>query len=84
MRKYLLPFGFEKADLLLGKVFETEAPAEVSLESRKRRRKNNNNRLQKKVESRKRLTDVAFGEYSTRIEENTTRNDGTHWTNKGI
>lgn len=31
---YLLPFGFEKADLLLGEFFNTDAVAEVSLESR--------------------------------------------------
>ena len=54
MRKYLLPFGFEKADLLLEEVFKTEAVAEVSLESRKRRRKNNNKDYKRKVESRKR------------------------------
>ena len=52
MRKYLLPFGFEKADLLLEEVFETEAVAEVSLESRKRRN-NNNNKDYKLKKSRK-------------------------------
>ena len=31
---YLLPFGFEKADLLLGEFFNKDAVAEVSLESR--------------------------------------------------
>lgn len=71
MRKYLLPFGFEKADLLLGEVFETEAVAEVSLESRKRRNNNNNKDYKRKVESKKRLTDVHFGENNTRIGENT-------------
>lgn len=72
MRKYLLPFGFEKADLLLEEVFKTKALAEVSLESRKRR-KNNNKDYKRKVhvESRKRLTDVHFGENNTRIGENT-------------
>ena len=70
MRKYLLPFGFEKADLLLGEVFKTEAIPEVSLESRKRRN-NNNKDYKRKVESRKRLTDVHFGENNTRIGENT-------------
>lgn len=35
---YLLPFGFEKADLLLGEFFNTDAVAEVSLESRERRK----------------------------------------------
>ena len=70
MRKYLLPFGFEKADLLLGEVFKTKALAEVSLESRKRRN-NNNKDYKRKVESRKRLTDVHFGENNTRIGENT-------------
>ena len=34
MRVYLLPFGFEKAVLLLGDFLNTEAVAEVSLESR--------------------------------------------------
>ena len=70
MRKYLLPFGFEKADLLLEEVFKTKALAEVSLESRKRRN-NNNKDYKRKVESRKRLTDVHFGENNTRIGENT-------------
>jgi len=48
MCKYLLPFGFEKADLLLGEVFKTEALAEVSLGSRNRRRKNNNKDCKRK------------------------------------
>jgi len=38
MHVYLLHFGLEKADLLLGEVFKAVALAEVSLESRKRRK----------------------------------------------
>ena len=44
---YLLPFGFEKADLLLGEFFKTEVLAEEFLESRKRRRKSRNNKYYK-------------------------------------
>ena len=64
MHVYLLPFGFEKADLLLGEFFKTEALAEVSLESRKRRTKNRNNKYCKR---KKKRTDNVFGESTTRI-----------------
>lgn len=64
MHEYLLPFGFEKADLLLGEFFKTEALAEVSLKSRKRRSTNRHNKYCKRKQKR---TDNVFGESNTRI-----------------
>lgn len=45
--KYLLPFEFVKADLLLGEFFKTEA--EVYLESRKIRRPHRNNVIRRET-----------------------------------